>query len=156
MRRLIIASIIALLFTLPIAVAYASPPIEASGTFSEEPPSITVLRTAGGNTILSWITAGSLTGTVSGTLTDNATIVIHNTGTWDFQGLVTCSCTVGSQSGTLFLRYEGKGVAFGPSQAKVVILSGTGGLANLHGQGTFDLPAPGAGTYSGQFHFDHN
>jgi len=35
-----------------------------------------------------------------------------------------------------------------------VILSGTNDLANLRGQGTFQSTEPGAGTYSGQTHWE--
>ena len=53
----------------------------------------------------------------------------------------------------LVIRFVGTVEGFLTSPGHWVIHSGTGGLANLHGQGEF-LQVGASGTCSGQIHFD--
>ncbi len=56
-------------------------------------------------------------------------------------------------SGTMNLSFSGT-VNFPSITLYVTILGGTGGLANLHGQGTVQGILNVGGTYSIQYHFD--
>ncbi len=94
---------------------------------------------------------GSVTGQVRivhlGPCDQPAAEVFHTEGT--YQGIVA------GASGTFDFQGEGNADAQGNVQAQFVILGGTEGLANLHGQLTLtgNLVA-GSGTYSGDIHFD--
>jgi len=73
-----------------------------------------------------------------------------------FQSQGTFTGTVAGVSGTFDFILRGKADAQGNIQGQLVILTGTGGLASLHGQITLSgtLPALLDGVYSGDIHFD--
>jgi hypothetical protein len=85
-----------------------------------------------------------MVGSVTGTEDD----VTHADGTTSIHGRFTCACTVAGHSGNFTTKYVGTEyvVQVNIRGARVmrsaiagydVIVRGTGGLANLHGQGTF-------------------
>jgi hypothetical protein len=158
MRRFFVPLMIVCVLLLPSGIAQATPPSLASGTYVTWIVDITVVREVGGNTFLTIIKEGNDFGTTMGHLTETENVVVGkhiNT----FHGVQTCDpCNVGGRLGTYVLRYEGTEDQFGHHRGVYVILSGTGDLANLHGQGTFDgytaSDGTNSGTYSGQFHFD--
>ena len=127
----------------------ASSFMSATGTFVDVITS-TQVRTADGNVILSQTITQTLTGTVSGIAKQESTTVVHASGAANFFGTETCTCTVAGKSGSLVLGFSGTGAPDGSFEGQFVILSGTGGLANLNGRGTIQSP----NTYTGVIHFD--
>ena len=141
--------------------ALAGPPETAEGVWQYK-PTIVDVRMADGNTFLTTTEEGIWTGTFVGTSREEGQVVIHRSGFWSFNGLVFFDeVTVDDKSGTLVMSAVGKRAdVFTDWQGKWVILSGTGDLANLRGQGTWWGPgAPDVGQwgdiyYSGNIHFE--
>jgi len=166
MRKMLSAAllmcIVALLSTLSVPVVHATPPTPASGTETYT-PHITGMRFADGNTFLDVTSDDFWTGTFVGHSHSVYRAVIYSSGFWYGEGLTTFEyCTVAGKSGTLVMVMVGKKSAVYPFwwSGKWVILSGTGDLANLRGQGTWwgpGAPAPGVEgsvSYSGKIHFE--
>jgi len=169
MRKVLLASLVicmlALLSTLSISV-HATPPTPASGTWTYE-PTVEITKVADGNMFMSGDEVSTYQyGTFVGTSYDVFTAVVHPSGFVTCEGLISFSGTVGEngESGTMVILFVGKQSAeTGLWSGQWVILSGTEGLANLHGQGTWGGPGfpnhlvnPGEPDlwYSGQIHFD--
>jgi len=140
--------------------AHAGPPTTAEGLWQYK-PTIVDVRVAGGNTFLSTTEEGIWTGTFEGDSTEDGTVVIHSLGFWSFNAIVSFQGEVNGKSGTLEMSVVGsRPDVFADWQGKWVILSGTGDLATLHGQGTWWGPGSlGEGHwgdiyYSGNIHFD--
>ena len=159
MAKFVLALVLicAALLQFPGAVAEAAgPPVAGCGTFSAASPMVVESRVVGGNTIITDVVAGSLTGLFSGPIVAERRIVLHPNGTITGQALETFTGSVaaptGGQAGGLVFRLVFTGdAAAGTFSGSFIILSGTGGLANLHGHGTFDGSLiTGAGTYCGQ------
>ena len=166
MRKVLLASLVicmlALLSTLSMSV-HATQPTTASGIWTYTPTIILPsVRFADGNMFFEATSEDVWTGTFEGHSHCVERVVIHPSGSWNAEGLCTFeSCTVTGESGTLVIHFVG--TKPGPTadwSGRWVILSGTGDLANLHGQGTWwgpGAPAPGVEgfvDYSGQIHFD--
>jgi hypothetical protein len=142
------------LVTLGAAVVLAAPAgastlMPATGFFFDVVTS-TQARTADGNVILTQTITQTLTGTFSGIAKQESTTVVHKSGAANFFGSETCTCTVAGKSGSLVVRFSGTSAPDGSFEGQFVILSGTGGLANLNGRGTIQSP----NTYTGVIHFD--
>ncbi len=137
------------------ATAYASTPIEVDGTYVFTSRVVVDVRQAGGNTIVKDVVGLDVTLGVTGSATFERMVIIHADGEYEVHGIITYdTATVLGRSGTLTERFDGTGVMGGAVQGRWVILSGTGGLANMQGQGTLEGAANVAGVYSGQVHFD--
>jgi len=157
MRRFLLPLMIVGALLLPSGIALATPPTLSSGTYQDWTMEVTSIRYADGNTFLTIIKEGQLSGTAEGQITETINVVVGehmNT----FHGIQICDpCIVGGRSGTYVARFDGKGVD-GHDRGHWVYLSGTGDLANLHGHGTLEgYAAPdgtSSGTYSGEYHFD--
>src|SRR5439155_1263712 len=67
----------------------------------------------------------------------SVTLFIEN-GSATFHGSGIFTGVVNGQSGTMVMIYEGTANAQGVASANWVLEQGTGGLTNLHGQGTFE------------------
>jgi hypothetical protein len=106
-------------------------------------------RTAHGNTFFTlFFPAGRVRGSITGSFTEQLHILTHPDGSQNVRGNATCSCTVGGRTGTLvFDNIVGTADTSGVSEAHFV-LSGSGGLADLHGQGTAIVSAAGFGVYT--------
>jgi hypothetical protein len=90
---------------------------------------------------------------LAGTGTANGHFLVHNYGTPDgwfsARNIHTLEAEVDGQSGTLTI------ISAGTTQGHWRILKGTGELANLHGQGTWEtVTAPVLYSYEGRVHFD--
>ena len=145
-----------------IAMANAMPvratrPLEGGGTFDLSVPDATVeVRTAGNNVIVHLQGGGgNIDGTFTGTWTVDEWDVIHASGSISIHGWNTMVVTFnGAASGTVLIRYEGKAdAATGVFHGTFAIVSGTGGLATLHGQGTVWVEN-GVGGYAFRYHFE--
>ena len=142
------------LATLGGAVLLAQPAgatsmIPASGTFVDVAIS-TQIRTADGNLILTQTITQTLMGTFTGTASQHSTTVVHPSGAANFFGAEMCTCAVAGKSGNLLIGFSGTMAPNGSFEGQFVILSGTGGLANLNGRGTIQSP----NNYTGVIHFD--
>jgi hypothetical protein len=129
----------------------------ANGTFTISNTTTTSTQQAGQNTLYSLTQQGVNDGDLSGSFTDEETSTSHPDNTSIFSGRVTCTCTVASKSGTLMYSITGSSAADGSFTGQIFNFQGTGDLANLHGQGTFQGQGSNGiyhGTYSDQLHFD--
>ena len=116
---------------------------------------------ANGNMFLETFEDGEWTGTFTGVSTENGKVVVHSSGAWSFNAIVSFSeVTVDGQPGTLEMSVVGtRPDANSDWVGTWVILRGTGNLATLRGQGTWEgpgAPAPGVQgriDYEGKIHF---
>jgi len=160
----LILCMVALLPTLWMPAVHATPPITGSGWFDQlipeeggDPP-----RIVGDNIITHvWGGGGTLYGFMEGVWIHDEWVVVHLAdgivtlnGVWDTPEGVTVN---GVYEGTVHVSYGGTvDLATGVFQGNWVIISGTGDLANLRGQGTvcFDPANPPFAWYTGLYHFD--
>ena len=139
--------------------AVASTPIPVAGTFFfVAAPVPSDFRMADGNAFVTlFFPAGVVTGDITGTFTEQLNVVTHSDGSQNIHGNATCACAVAGRTGTLvFDNIVGTTNPSGLSEAHFV-LSGSGGLAGLHGQGTAVVsPTPRGpfGVYTAQYSFD--
>ena len=131
--------------------ALATTPSNGSGTFSFAPISSTS-RQADGNTFLEVTASETISGSITGAATVQFSQVVHADGSVNTNGRITCVCTVDGRTGTVVFRFEGTGSSTN-LDGQFGVLSGTGGLADLRGQGTFHAVGL-AGTYTFSWHFD--
>lgn len=152
-RRLLLTLMMVSAALLPTVSAQASAPVDGSGTFAFlGPPTILEVRQADGNLFITQVVPIDNTGTLNGPSIFEATFIIHPDGTLTAQGIETFTGTVDGVPGTLVFQATatGNGTSL---RGNFVIVSGTGGLANLRGQGTFE-GIGASGTYSLQTHSD--
>jgi hypothetical protein len=143
---------VALTFALLAQQAVATPPTSASGTFVAI-QTLTSIRTAGGNTIITSDLAEVISGTYNGPITGTAMLVIHADGSANLHGEFVCTCTVAGQgTGTLVYRFAGTGSG-DTFTGQYRIIGSSGGLEGAHGLGEFSVTGT-AGTYSGSQHYE--
>ena len=126
----------------------AAQTISASGTFTQNSFVPSSFRTVGGVTMFDFVEHDSLKGTLVGTTVINGTCVVQTSGDSVCQAVETFTGSVGDASGTLTFRDVVFVSAAGAASGTFTIVSGTGGLATLHGHGSFQ-GVGGTGTYSG-------
>jgi len=160
MRKILSAAllmcIVALLSTLSIPAVHATPPTTASGDWTYT-PTIIDERWADGNLFRYGEEDSVWHGTFEGESDDVFTVVIHPSGFRNVKGLIYFTGTVPGltgESGSLVIRFVGEGTPPPVTwSGEWVILRGTGGLANLRGQGIWWGP-PRDVDYLGQIHFE--
>jgi len=162
MKRLLLTLLtLAVMLSMLSVPALAGPSTAAEGVWQYK-PTIEDVRMADGNMFLETSEEGLWTGTFEGESTEDGHVVVYRTGSWSFRGTVSFSqVTVDGASGTLEMTVVGsRPDAVTDWQGRWVILSGTGDLATLRGQGTWWGPgAPDVGQwgdiyYEGQIHFE--
>jgi len=136
-----------------LRISSASATFTTNGTFTILHTTTTGTQQVGQNMVSSYTQQGVFNGDLSGSYTEGGTSTLHSDNTSTFSGTDTCTCTVMGKSGTLMWSFTGTSAADGSFQGQVFGFQGTGDLANLHGQGTFQGKGNN-GTYSGQLHFD--
>ncbi len=127
----------------------------ANGTFTISNTTTTSTQQAGQNTLYNLTQQEVDDGDLTGSFTDEETSTSHPDNTSTFSGRATC--TVAGKSGTLMYSFTGTSAADGSFKGQVFDFQGTGDLANLHGQGTFQGQGSNGtyqGIYSDQLHFD--
>jgi hypothetical protein len=130
------------------AAASAASPVNGSGTFTVSSAVTTSTRQADGNTFLTLRATTLYSGTLQGAGVGEETVIVHPDGTLSGSTFETFTGTIGGAAGTAVLRVEGTGdVGTGVLRGRFTILDGTGGLANVHGEGTFQAVGD-SGTYS--------
>jgi hypothetical protein len=130
-----------------------SQPFPAKGTATGVSSTTTKVVQDGPNKISSITEQGVAYGDITGSFTVEETAILHPDKTATSSGTVTCICTVAGKSGTLMWSFTDTGTADGSYQGQFFDFHGTGDLAKLHGQGTFQ----GQGshlTYSVELYFD--
>lgn len=139
-----------MLFAIAVIVAphaSAAVPTLATGTLTRQSSAfLAPPETADGNTFLQLQNAWTMTGTFEGILVSNPAVIIHPDGVVTFDEIATFTGAVAASSGTFVWRSAGTSTTSG-LVGHLSILSGTGDLANLRGEGTFELHGP-TGTYS--------
>jgi hypothetical protein len=133
--------------------AAASTPIPVTGTFFFVAAPVTSdFRVADGNVFFTLaFPAGMVTGDITGNFTEKLNVVTHSDGTQNIHGNAICTCTVARRTGTLvFDNITGTTNTSGVAKAHFV-LSGSGGLAGLHGHGTAIVSPTLIGVYTAQY-----
>jgi hypothetical protein len=135
--------------------------IAATGTFTQSSITSLVSSQAGPSTILEQVSAGSISGTLAGSYTDDLKVVIHPNGGFNAHFTIRCECTVNGEQGILNMVASDQGELVSPTLAsfagRATITGGSGDLADLKGvlaiEGTIDLTTGLATyTYSGRIH----
>ena len=135
----------------------ATTPSAFTGSFQNISSVTTGFRQADGNTFISQTVQVIYAGELSGPVVEHIDVVIHPDGNFNFKGEDDCTCTLAGTglSGTIALPFAGSGDASGSASGHFTIGDGTGGLASMHGVGTFDSSNGGSsGPFSGVYHFD--
>lgn len=159
-KKLFVLLIVLLALSIVSISALAGPPEKAEGLWQYQ-PFILGAKLADCNTFLTTFENGLWTGTFEGTSTEDGKVVIHCNGAWSFNAIVSFEGSVAGKSGTLKMSVVGKRPnAFSDWEGKSVILSGTGELAQLRGQGIWWGPGAAAEGewgdiyYEGNYHFE--
>jgi hypothetical protein len=128
----------------------------ASGDWHLVSHTQTLLRTADGNSFFAVVESPLYSGGLSGTAVDTYTLIVHRDGSLNAQGTETCTgCTIGGRTGdyTATFSFSASGTR---QESRVTFQGGSGGLAGLHGGGSFQVthltPTVG-GTYAYDYHF---
>jgi hypothetical protein len=162
--RLLLVALVAAFAAAGVTGATASPPTEASGTFTTTSATFNSMREVGGNTIIDLTSTVVYTGTFTGTSTVHGLLIFHSDGVgpqfppWraNFHDVEIFTGTVNGVPGTVTFNLNGSNDPTGAVKATDTIVSATGELAGLHGvlsqDGTVG-PGPPAGTYTGQIQF---
>ncbi len=112
-------------------------------------------RYANGNTFVSATEHDTFTGTFDGTGEGPFTMTIHPKGHITGSGRTVFTGTVDGHSGSCVIMWVGNTKNdLGYWGFKWIIISGTGGLANLRGSGYCWGPGPSGVTMTGKIHFD--
>jgi len=160
MVAVVIATVTALLVA-TVGTAMASAPTTADGTLTQTAVTGFELRIAGTNVVIEQTTRGVMSGTLSGTIEDTVTVVIHSDGTFEAHGTTICACSVHDKQGHVEFAVTDTGKQTSPDTSRftgrAAITRTTGELSGLAGhldiEGTVDLTT-GLSTigYSGQIH----
>jgi hypothetical protein len=143
------------------SLAVSNAHVAASGTFTQTAITSLESRQAGPNTILNQTSAGLVSGTLSGTYTDELRVVLHPNGRFNAHFTIRCECTVNGEQGVVNLAASDHGQMTGPTTAtfagSAVIQSATAALFGMKGNfridGAVDLVSGlSTYTYSGRIH----
>jgi hypothetical protein len=147
--------LLASLLWLP-AGANASILSTGTGSFTATGEVISVQH-ADGNTIVTATEVQTLTGVLTGTRVASGTMTFHPDGTFTAHDTGTFTGSSDGRTGSITISGASTGTG-NTGTGQIVGDRGTGGLAGLHLQGTFQPVVTSAtsaeGTYSIQFHFD--
>jgi hypothetical protein len=148
-------ALLMLLVVAPATSVHASPLIMATGTVKAGTYAFTGVRTADGNTFVTGtFDADTFSGTFDGTAPNVFRLILNPSGL-NVQIFFTFTGTVNGIPGTCIIKFQGNGEGIGmPIKGTWVILSGTGGLANLHGELSVEGIAGVVLTYTGKIHFN--
>jgi len=134
------------------AMAAGSPVQEVTGSFLEGQPSFTV-RHVGKAAVVDFTAPVDFSGGIAGAATSTGREIIAPTGDFTVQAVVTCSCSVAGRTGTLVLRFTGTGSFLTQQKQGEFAVSGSGGLAGIHGHGAF-MQSALTGDYEAHILFD--
>ncbi len=158
MLRRLVALAAALLLFLSVALpASATTPSIGTGTiaaiYSSVVPEPVPKADGNPNSVSKATYLGNYTGTITGQYVETSTGIIHPNGAWTVSGMDVCSsCTVEGRTGTLIARFRGT-VVDGIGKGSWVI-SGSGGLAGFHAEGSWSGTIGTPLDYTIRYHFD--
>jgi len=154
-RKTLLGAAMAVAALLVGSPASGSTPVAFKGTFQNISVVTTDFRQADGNTFISQTVQVVYAGDLSGQVVEQIDLVIHPNGSLNFKGVDVCACTLAGRSGTVVSPFSGTGDASGAASGRFTLKGATGGLANLHGVGTFQSSTGGSsGPFSGVYHLD--
>ncbi len=137
-----------------IHVAEATESIEGSGTSTRVSSVLVWSKTTDDGTLRMVHNTWILQGTLAGTLETDVLVFVDPTGLAEFTETGTFTGTINGASGTLARTGEGTGMG-GAFQIEFELFNGTGGLANVEGEGTSQVQIPpGVGSYSVTLQFE--
>ncbi len=163
-RSAVVLAVSTFALVLATVPALAGPPVEASGTWDYALTAPPEFRLAGPNVFIYGQDRGEWGGTFDGFTEEEFVVVCHAKAGFSFyKGEMTFHGTVLDedgvpQAGSMVIKTNGKQFSdtCDPSPAEWeghwVIIGGTGGLAGVHGHGTFHGPSFSL-IYEGQVHF---
>jgi hypothetical protein len=162
MRKLFAGLILGLLLVLPVAAAYASaPPETVEGVFTVPELDLTSMDEPGGVCLVGLDAVFKLEGSFTGTAPMHLDVV-HKGGcsepaaqVFRAKGIYTGTVEAGGTTveGTFDFTFQGTIDEAGHAEGRLVILNGTGELANIQGQLELAGTAGVDGDYSGKVHF---
>lgn len=167
-KSIVLLLVLTALLVLAAVPVSADPKVEASGSWTYLPTSVSEPEFRGQNVFLYGTDLGVWEGTITGTHEEEFEVVCHLQGGFSFyKGDIAFTGTVEDESGalrsgTMVIKANAKVDAVSPDCGPIfdtnwyghwVITGGTGDLANVHGHGTLEGPS-GAVSYEGQIHFD--
>jgi hypothetical protein len=130
------------------SAANAATPVSASGSVTQTSFTVTGTRSADGVTFFTFTETDRLSGTFTGDSVLSGECIQRSTGPILCQAHETFSGTALGESGTVnFLDLISIDPSTGTFEGRFIVLSGSGGLAGIHGQGTFHGQGT-TGTYS--------
>jgi hypothetical protein len=123
----------------PAASASEPTQVQVAGFIPFANHTQTLLRTADGNLFFSAVDKVAYTGGVVGAPVDTYTFTVHPDGSITGQGIKTCTlCTIGGRTGGYTEVFNFTATPnFATFTGRFAVLSATGGLAGLQGEGTF-------------------
>jgi hypothetical protein len=116
--------------------AEAGRPVNATGSWTDCQQLLTIVP-SGPYTIVTWNIIITFTGTFNGTFEGIEEDVVYSDGYFTAHGIGTFAGSVSGRSGTVNMTYEAAGSPPGRIISPWIVDEGTGGLAGLHGQGTW-------------------
>ena len=139
MRRALGLLVLVLSVVALAPTAWASSPTHAQATGPGVGQSATQLRTAGATEKWAAVDMLSFAGGIIGNPTDTYTYTVHADGSITGHGTETCSpCTIGGRTGSYTQEFNFTATPnFATFQGHFAFVDAGGGLAGLHGQGTF-------------------
>jgi hypothetical protein len=150
MRKTLLIPVLVVALSVGLATPTRAAPIEGSGTFTFSYGTGILINQAGGNLFVNVPFTAINTGILTGSCAGSYALLLHLGGTTlieNFTGSETCTGAVDSRAGTYSMSFAGTQAAGAPFEGNMV-LSGTGTLANLQGQGTFQEKAFGHPTFA--------
>lgn len=148
--RVGVGTAVAMLCSLPFSLpAAASAPELATGGFTFTSDTQTPTSFPGTNVVIFEVSTLAYTGDLSGSAADTDTFVAHADGSFEGHGTEVCNpCTLWGHSGSFTAEFTFKGVGDNYVGQETIVAS-SGGLAGLHGTGTFEgLVAENINTYA--------
>ena len=146
MRRALVLLVCVLSLVALAPTAWASSPTHAQASGPGVGQTAALLRTAGGNEKWAAVDTLSFTGGILGSPIDTYTYTVHADGSIVGHGTETCSaCTIGGRTGSYTQQFNFTATPnFATFQGHFAFVNAGGGLAGLHGQGTFQGVATSA------------
>ena len=152
-RRILTGTAMALAALAALAVpAGAHGEATATGALTFLSDTKTPIGQADGNVFIHEGASISYTGGLTGIADANDIVVAHSDGSADGFGTETCrSCTIGGRTGSFTAVFAFHGSSTGVT-GREIFVSASGGLAGLHGGGSFQ-GGPAGNTYSYDYRF---
>lgn len=142
---------LAALLSVPSLAAASGRQFQASGTFVQTSFEMSNVRSVGSVTTFDFVETDILVGTFNGTDIVQGSCVVRSSGEGVCHAIETFTGTVDGISGELQFADVFFLDASGAFRGPYTITGGSGGLANLHGHGTFEGTT--TGTYEGRLVF---